>query len=43
MNNFLNQNASAIRASFRASQIIAEEGRPFTDGEFVKKSLFGYC
>ena len=37
MNDFLNQNASAIKASFRASQIIAEEGRPFTDGEFVKR------
>ena len=30
---------SAVRARFYVAQFIGESGRPFTDGEFVKKSL----
>ena len=30
---------SAVRASFYVAQFIRESGRPFTDGEFVKKCL----
>ena len=30
---------SAVRASFYVAQFIGESGRPFTDGEFVKKCL----
>ena len=34
---FSNKNLSTVRASFRASQIIAEEGKPFVDGDFAKR------
>jgi hypothetical protein len=34
---FSNKNLSTIQASFRACQIIAEEGKPFTDGDFAKR------
>ena len=30
---------SAVRASFYVAQFILESGRPFTDGEFIKKCL----
>ena len=32
-------NQSAVRASFRIAQLIASSGKPFTDGEFVKKCM----
>lgn len=32
-------NQSSVRASFRVAQLIASSGKPFTDGEFVKKCL----
>ena len=41
-NTFVRQtqlNQSSVRASFRAAQLIASRGKPFTDGEFVKKCL----
>ena len=30
-------NQSSVRASFRVAQLIASGGKPFTEGEFVKK------
>jgi len=41
-NTFVRQaqlNQSSVRASFRVAQLIASSGKPFTDGEFVKKCL----
>ena len=32
-------NQSSVRASFHVAQLIASGGKPFTDGEFVKKCL----
>ena len=32
-------NQSAVRASFQIAQLIASSGKPFTDGEFVKKCM----
>jgi hypothetical protein len=33
----VNQNLAVVRASFHVAELIAQEGRPFTDGEFVKR------
>src|SRR5258705_5992457 len=33
------ESSSAVRASYHVAKCIAESGRPFTDGEFVKKCL----
>jgi hypothetical protein len=33
----VNKNEAAVRASFHVAELIAQEGRPFTDGEFVKR------
>jgi hypothetical protein len=33
----VNENLAAVRASFHVAKLIAQEGRPFTDGEFVKR------
>lgn len=41
-NTFVRQaqlNQSSDRASFRVAQLIASSGKPFTDGEFVKKRM----
>ncbi|KAK9527903.1 hypothetical protein VZT92_014420 [Zoarces viviparus] len=41
-NTFVRQaqlNQSSVRASFRVAQLIASSGKPFTDGEFVKKCM----
>ncbi|XP_060794872.1 general transcription factor II-I repeat domain-containing protein 2-like [Neoarius graeffei] len=41
-NTFVRQaqlNQSSVRVSFRVAQLIASSGKPFTDGEFVKKCL----
>ncbi|XP_037553998.1 general transcription factor II-I repeat domain-containing protein 2-like [Nematolebias whitei] len=41
-NTFVHQaqlNQSSVRASFRVAQLIASSGKPFTDGEFVKKCM----
>jgi len=34
-----NENMASVRASYRVASIIAKEGKPFTDGEFVKKCI----
>jgi hypothetical protein len=31
------ENLSAVRAGFHVAELIAQEGKPFTDGEFVKR------
>jgi hypothetical protein len=33
----VNENLAAVRASFHVAKLIAQEGRPFTDEEFVKR------
>jgi hypothetical protein len=33
----VNENLAIVRASFHVAKLIAQEGRPFTDGEFVKR------
>jgi hypothetical protein len=33
----VNENLAVVRASFRVAKLTAQEGRPFTDGEFVKR------
>lgn len=41
-NTFVRQsqlNQSSVRASFRVAQLMASSGKPFTDGEFVKKCM----
>ncbi|KAK9528433.1 hypothetical protein VZT92_012621 [Zoarces viviparus] len=41
-NTFVRQaqlNQSSVRASFRVAQLIPSSGKPFTDGEFVKKCM----
>ena len=32
-------NQSAVRASFRIAQLTESSGKPFIDGEFVKKCM----
>jgi hypothetical protein len=32
-----NENLAMVRGSFHVTKLIAQEGRPFTDGEFVKR------
>ncbi|XP_037779167.1 general transcription factor II-I repeat domain-containing protein 2A-like [Penaeus monodon] len=32
-------NQSSVRASFRVAQLIASSGKPFTNGEFIKKCM----
>jgi hypothetical protein len=33
----VDKNSAAVRARFHVAKLIAQEGRPFTDGEFVKR------
>lgn len=33
------ENIPAVKASYHAAELIAEGGRPFTDGEFVKQCM----
>jgi hypothetical protein len=33
----VNENLAVVRASFHVAELIAQEGRPFTDREFVKR------
>jgi hypothetical protein len=33
----VNENLAIVRASFHVAELITQEGRPFTDGEFVKR------
>jgi hypothetical protein len=33
----VNENLAIVRASFHVAKLIAQEGRPFTDGEFMKR------
>jgi hypothetical protein len=33
----VDENLAVVRASFHVAKLIAQEGRPFTDGEFVKR------
>jgi hypothetical protein len=32
-----NENLAVVRASFHVAKLIAQKGRPFSDGEFVKR------
>lgn len=34
-----NDNIAAVRASYHVAQLIADKGKPFTDGEFVKECM----
>ena len=36
---YSDQNEAIVRASFYVSELIAKHGKPFSDGEFVKKCL----
>jgi hypothetical protein len=38
----VNENLAVVRATFHVAEIIAQEGRPFIDGEFVKKMFHEY-